>query len=392
MSQTTMPEGANIVLEGPAKRRVAATREISVRAFIAWFFITFAASFGLVWIYVAALPMAFLDRDYPLWIAKRTMLDECRLGTVAIFGDSRALAANLPSVMPVPVSNFAMSGTSPIETYFAVRRALRCPTLPKIVVIAHSILKFSGDSDYWVFSARSGFLSYADMREVDRDAAQLHDRELELLRQSDQLPASLREFLFSVRFPAFYFDSLVNGVVAIRWHHNRNAFRDSLVSSGQAFFGTAHGSSGVAIEGRGPVYRTSPLVDFYFSQTLALLAKHGIPVYTVSMPVNRATYVRTDPGLKDGYEAYLFRKEREFPNLHIVGPAIPCWPNRFFGDAWHFNSAGATEYSHALGDWLVNALAGDMATTLPGRCNEEDADVSRTGSAFAAKQTDYGEK
>ena len=51
--------------------------------------------------------------------------------------------------MPIPVTNLALSGTSPIETYFAVRRALRCETPPKLVVIAHGPLKFSSDSDYW---------------------------------------------------------------------------------------------------------------------------------------------------------------------------------------------------------------------------------------------------
>jgi hypothetical protein len=355
-----------------------------MRRFITLFFAAFIGSFGLVWLYVAVMPMAFLDRDYPLWVAKRTMLDECRLGTVAVFGDSRTLAAILPSAMSVPVTNLAMSGTSPVETYFAVRRALRCPVLPKIVVIAHSILKFSGDSDYWIFGARTGFLSYADMRQVDRDAARIHDNEIETLKHDDQLPNTLREVLFSLRFPSFYFDSLVNGGVAIRWQHNRNALRDSLLSSGHAFFGTAPGSSGVAVEGRGPIYRTSPLIDFYFTETLALLAKHGVSVYALSMPINEATYVRTRRELKDRFAAYLRSKETEFPNLHVVGPALPCWPNRFFGDAWHFNTVGAHEYSQALRKLLDSALAGDRATTLPGHCNVPDENLDLTESTFAA--------
>lgn len=365
--------------------RTAGTRVISPCAFLGWCALAFVTSFGLVWLYVAVMPMAFLDRDYPLWIAKRTMLDECRLGTVAVFGDSRTLAATLPSVMSVSVLNFALSGTSPVETYFAVRRALRCPTPPKLVVIAHGALKFSNDSDYWVFGARTGFLSYGDMREVDGDAAQVHDDHIELLRQQDQLPTILRERLFSLRFPAFYFDSLVNGVVAIRWRHNRNALHDALRSSGHAFFGTALGSSGIAAEGHAQAYQTSPLVDLYFSRTLALLAQRGVPVYFLSMPLNQATYDRTPRELKEQFGSYLLGKQKEFPGLHVVGALLSCWPDRFFGDAWHFNALGASEYSRVLGELLRNALTGGPSEALPDRCTDDDANASLAVPVFAAK-------
>ena len=83
----------------------APTGPFAAPRFLTWCLVAFTLSFGLVWLYVAAMPMAFLSRDYPLWIAKRTMLDECRLGDVAVFGDSRTLAGTEPSVMPVPVMN-----------------------------------------------------------------------------------------------------------------------------------------------------------------------------------------------------------------------------------------------------------------------------------------------
>ena len=168
------PRHATALRPARAARRSAA-------GFMAWLGASFAITFALAWIYVAAMPMAFMSRDHPLWIAKRTMLDQCRLGSVSVFGDSRTLAATVPRVMPIPVANFAMSGTSPIETYFAVARAMRCKTLPKLVLIAHGALKFTSNSDYWVFSAKAGFLDYAEMRAVESNAA---------------------------RFPSFHFDSL----------------------------------------------------------------------------------------------------------------------------------------------------------------------------------------
>jgi hypothetical protein len=336
--------------------------------FLTWFLFAFTIFFGFVWIYVAAAPMAFLSRDYPLWIAKRTMLDECRLGSVAVFGDSRTLAATVPSLMPVPVMNFAMSGTSPIETFFAVRRALRCPTPPKLVVIAHGALKFTSDSDYWNFSARTGFLDYSDMRAVDSDAARIGDGEIGAMRRGDQLTPAVRGALFALRFPAFYFDSLVNGFVMARWHHNLSAMHEALLSSGHALFGTAPGSSEVAGDALAKTFAASPLVDLYFSRTIELLAQRGVPVVVISIPVNQATYVRIQPGVRQAAAAYLQEKARQFPNLRVVGPIAPCWPDRFFGDAWHFNADGAAEFSTMLGQWLRDVLAGGGVTALPDRC------------------------
>ena len=332
--------------------------------FLRCFAATALICFGVVWVFVATAPMAFLSRDYPLWIAKRTMLDECRLGTVSVFGDSRTLAAIAPEAMPMPVSNFALSGTSPLETYFAVRRALRCPNLPKLVVIAHGPLKFMSDSDYWRFSARTGFLDYADMREVDADAARLGDDEITRLAGGDQLPQSVREALFTMRFPAFYFDSLMNGYIAARWRHNLAAMQAALASSGHALFGTAAGSDQVAADGLAGRFAASPLMDLYFSRTVALLAQRGVAVVALSMPVNQATFERMRPEIRQDFAAYLQGKA----HLQAVGPISPCWPDRYFGDAWHFNAEGAASFSAMLGGWLQKRLDGDDAGDLPGRC------------------------
>jgi hypothetical protein len=341
----------------------------SARGFVAWVVISFLASFGLVWIYVWTMPMAFLDRDYPIWIAKRTMLDECRLGAVSVFGDSRTMAAVKPDAMPLPVTNFALSGTSPLETYFAVQRALRCPTPPKLVVIAHGALKFASDSDYWVFSARAGFLDYGEMQSVQAEAARLHDHELEDLRVGDEFGPAERDRLFAVRFPPFYFDSLVNGFLFARWYSNRQSMAQALQTSGHMTFGAASGDSGVAGEGGISEFQPSPLIDLYFDKTLALLAAHHVPVIFLSMPVNQATFDQIPPQLQQKFAAYLQAKENQFPGLRVIGPPIPCWPNRFYGDSWHFNETGATAFSRELGLWLQAELAGGHAQSPPNHCN-----------------------
>ena len=245
---------------------------ISFGRFLTLTGISFVVVVGLVWAFVAACPMAFMDRDYPLWQAKRAMLDACMSeGAVAVFGDSRTVAGIMPQAMselgPLRTVNFALSGTSPLETYFNVRRALACPVAPRLVVIAHGAMKFSSDSDYWRFTARDGFLSYAELRDVDRTARRLHDTGLADMRKGDALAPWLRDLLFSVRFPTLYFNSLVHGFVVGRWRHNLAAQEDALRTSGHALFGTEPGFSGLAGEAYPAGFDVPPLVDFYFTRT-----------------------------------------------------------------------------------------------------------------------------
>ena len=57
-------------------------------------------SFALIWAWVVAMPMAFMDPEYPSWRAKDVMLDRCDLGEAVVLGDSRAAADILPSRLP----------------------------------------------------------------------------------------------------------------------------------------------------------------------------------------------------------------------------------------------------------------------------------------------------
>jgi hypothetical protein len=48
------------------------------------------AGFVVVWAWVAGMPLAYLDPEYPIWRAKLAMLRQCDLGDVLVLGDSRA--------------------------------------------------------------------------------------------------------------------------------------------------------------------------------------------------------------------------------------------------------------------------------------------------------------
>ncbi len=280
------------------------------------------------------------------------MLESCELGAVSIYGDSRTMAGIVPRSLPFASSNFAFSGSSPIEAYFALRRALRCKNQPKAVVIAYSIGKYASDNDYWAVSARMGILNFAALRAVQKKSLTLPDDEVRKLPSRVDAAPLVRDALYATRFPTVYFDSIVNGYVFGRYFYNRHVEKEILQDRGQAFFGTADGSNDVASEAAMPHLAVSPLIDVYFTAMLSDLARRNVPTILVSLPINDATCRKTNPALRAEFSNYLLRSIAAVPGARIMGPVMPCWPDRFFGDAFHLNPAGAARFTQLAARWL----------------------------------------
>ena len=79
-----------------------------------------AGEFLLLWAWVAAAPLSFLDPEYPYWRAKQAMLEACDLGELLILGDSRAAAGILAADLPMRATNLAVGGGKPVEAYAAL--------------------------------------------------------------------------------------------------------------------------------------------------------------------------------------------------------------------------------------------------------------------------------
>jgi hypothetical protein len=321
-----------------------------------------AGGFGLVWLWVAAAPLAYLDPEYPAWRAKQELLFRCDLGDVLILGDSRAAADVIPAELPVKATNLAVGGGEAIEAYVALKRALRCPRPPRRVIISLDVVHFMRPDLFWERTVRFGFLGRRDVDQVARVAGALGDWAAFNARQTDGLPAGLRARLYGVRFPPLYFNSLVKGGGFLRWWQNRRLLREALAARGHYYFGTAPGSATVAVDAHLPAFRPLPVLDWYFDRLLALLADRGIPADFIAMPMNEATWRQVDPGFRTAFAAYLDGYARRYPGFHVVGPVMPYWPDRYFGDGFaHLNPEGATRFSAGLAHCLQVRLAGGGA-------------------------------
>nr|WP_294577839.1 hypothetical protein [uncultured Rhodopila sp.] len=315
-----------------------------------------AASFGLVWAWVAAMPMAFMEPEYAFWRAKQAMLDRCDIGQAIILGDSRAAAGILPNRLPFKATNLAVGGGEPIEAYAALRRVLACPSPPRLAILSFDPGHFVRPDAARDRSVRFGFLSAADVATLRDVSLGLNDLSVYQADEAGGLPAVLRDRLYQLRFPVFYFSSLVHGGVLLRWPGNHARYRDALESRGQYYFGVGQGSDVVAVEGHLEAFRPLPILDHYFARLLALLDAHGIDSRFVAMPVNNATWKMVDPAVLDQFNAYLAEYERQHPRFRVASEIMPHWPDRFFGDRFcHLNPEGAELFSMQLARRLDEA-------------------------------------
>jgi hypothetical protein len=352
-----------LLLVRPAARRLRAgdgddaAPTIRVARYLAVLGAVMAAGFALTWAWAAAMPLAYLDPEYPMWRAKLTMLQHCDLGDVLVVGDSRAAVDVMPALLPVKTTNLAVGGGMPIEAYVAVSRALACPTPPRRVVISFDAGHFAVPDLFWERTVKFGFVGLADLALLRRLARETGDASLADPKLPDGLPAALRGWLYAWRFPPLYFNSLATGGLFLRLWRNQAAYTEALATRGQYFFGRDAGSSTVAIEGRMAAFHPLPVLDRYFDRMLALLAARGIPADFVAMPMNQATGRAVLPGVRAGFAAYLARYEARYPGFHVVGPAMPAWPDRYFGDGFsHLNPEGAALLSVRFGRCLQGRL------------------------------------
>ncbi len=249
-------------------------------------------------------PLAFLDPEYPAWLAKERMLASCDLGELVVVGDSRAAVDIIPTVLPLSATSLAVGGGSPIEAYVAASRALGCPTPPRRVIVSFNAVHFTEPDLFWERSVHFGFVRDTDPSRFAKPASeQLNDPSVYDLRR-DELTPNAESALYTAHFPSFYFNSLVKsgGIASLAkspdlgGHHRR---------ARQYYFGVDAGSGIVAAEGHLETFAPLPVLDHYFDRLLALLAERRTPVDFVAMPMNEATSQSLRPEIREQFAAYL---------------------------------------------------------------------------------------
>ena len=333
--------------------------------------------FAAVWIWIAAMPMAFMDIEYPSWRAKSVMLQHCDLGSAVILGDSRAAADILPVRLPFRAANLAVGGGEAIEAVAASNRMRQCPTRPRMVIISFDPGHFTQADLFWGRSVRFGLIAASDVAALRTASAITGDFSVYEARHTDGLPALLRDWLYQVRFPPLYFASLIHGGGFLRWMRNQQVQAATLTARGQYYFGTSPGSHIVAVDGHMTDFRPLPILDFYFDRLISQLDHDGIDIRFIAMPVNEATWKQVSPAMLNQFAAYLADYERRYSHFHVASDIMPHWPDRFFGDQFcHLNPEGAERFTAELAQRLQAAPPRTQNEAQNGWLSETETEAS----------------
>jgi hypothetical protein len=315
------------------------------------------ASFAVVWAWVIAMPMSFMEPEYAAWRAKLVMLDRCDLGGTIILGDSRAAADIMPVRLKFAATNLAIGGGEPIEALALLKRALACPDPPSRLILSFDPGHFSRPDLFWERSVRFGFLSASDIAELRRVSIATGDMSVYEERHADRMPSRLRDWLYLAHFPVYDFASLMHGAGFLRWPRNQRMLDETLARRGQYSFGTAPTSHEVAVEGHLDGFTPLPVLDHYFHAILDLADQHGMQMLFLPMPINQATYDRVDPALRLGFAAYLHAYEDRYARFQVADDIMPHRPDASFGDQFcHMNPPAAERFSDELSQRLLATL------------------------------------
>jgi len=307
-----------------------------------------------VWAYVLIFPMGFLESGYPSWVAKETMLDECRLGRISFFGDSRVEAGIVPAALPVEASNLGVAAGTPIEVYAAVQHTLQCEHLPNYVVISLSANDFGPLSQFfWINSLRYGFVDRRYLREIEQTADRLGDDvTLSRAKTADGLSGWLRDWLYAAHFPTLYFSNLAQGQLFRRYASNRERLAAVLRDRGFVSYG---GSGRPPARQRPEMAGTwpgrTPLHTVYFERTLQLLRDRGIAVGLLLTPVRQSGMPVGEP--EKAHAEYLKSITRRFSNVQLINEQHPFWPASLFADGQHLSAEGARIFTTRLAGCVV---------------------------------------
>jgi hypothetical protein len=316
--------------------------------------------FSICWIWVIREPMRYHDPDYSVWNAKVSLLDKGD-SRLVVLGDSCAEDDILPARFGPGVINLGSAGTTPIDAYFAAKKIAAAKSIPRAVVISFVPFHFINPTPP-LFWGRMTFdsLSREDLDEIRQTSRDLNDNALFGNRSPGDIDARLKILLLSLKFPSFDAPALMKTIVASRYRENVEAFNQTLANRGQRYRTVVKESDrlddNVALKDFVP----SKLIDAYFDKTLGLFSAKGIPVYFLGMPhrVLSDQYYAVD--LRKNYARYLAGYAARYPNFHVLGDPLPCYPMQYFGDYAHLNADGARVWSdHAV--QLLNAAHAEGA-------------------------------
>jgi hypothetical protein len=305
--------------------------------------------FGSAWLFSILARESYMDQDYAQWSAKMEMIARCDLGAVTVVGDSRASAAIIPTeLLPLKVTNLALTGSTPVEAYYEVKHILDCPDHPKALVLSFGARQYQEIDWFWLHAARYGFLSFSELEDVRHTEASLNEPYLYKGSFGSEPPGIIKNWLYTSDFPPFNFASMLKAAGFGRRQINRRIRRETLDTGGQHLEGTSACAVQPGWEAMQQHFKLSPLVSIYLDRILALAEQRKAKIYFLMPPVSEMTAAALTSNYQREFAEFLLQVVHHHPNVELVGIPFPVMSNCSFGDEHHLNQTGALSFTQTI--------------------------------------------
>ncbi len=283
--------------------------------------------FGVYSYFVIFHKILFMNIRYPEWahvIEYVNTSNDPKSNVIAI-GDSRTKAGfiarqfdseNYKSI------NLAMSGASPIEGYFTVKKYIENNGAPEHLIIGYAPPLLTIPYSY-LNTVKYGFLEAEEYEEVLETATRLND--LQIIGDIDYMDYRL--------YTGKYLTDLINGVLEQRWQINLFAEKMLVQEQGHRYMGRAKGSSQLSYESKQSEFVHSKVINEYFVRTLLLANENNVKVYWYTSPLNQGSVDAMAVGYADAYHEYMRNISDDY-GLNILSE-INVMPDEKFGDPDH---------------------------------------------------------
>lgn len=302
------------------------------------------ALLAALWLFTSEGRLAFADDDFGIRKAKLELIDQCDIGNVVVLGDSRAAMGFTPQILGRNVTNLAFAGTTPIEGSFLVRRILRCTHRPRLVIVSYSPFQFEHANWLWVSSARDGLLEYADLEDIRKRERILSPGFLYRDSFGEEPPGRIKNWLYSVHFPAYDFASLIHAGAIGRWHSNAMQYAQTKAEQGYHAIRRLQ-KCAIAPSDVEPAFNARAIIDVYYKEMLDTLRSHDIQVLVIQTPISEITSQALTPAFKQQFADYIASRSEGRYAAPSMSDLFPVVDNCDFQDDVHLSTKGATAFS-----------------------------------------------
>lgn len=301
---------------------------------------------GVMWIYTSTQGVRFLESGYSVWSAKRTLLRNCDLGDVAVFGDSRVDSAVVPARFSTTATNLGFAGGTPIENYFFVKSVLACKTKPRMLVLSFNPGAFEIVLPWlWDNAIRYGAIGWPELSLVRSEAERLGDLSYSAIKPQMGIDGFLRDLTYASHFPGIYFTSLVESRLGLRTQKNRQKFDEVINARGYPSYGNGTRATVADVAPDNSAFAPLPLQKSFFEMTVAMLDREKIDTYFLITPYSEKSSRAKSSRYMSAYLQFLRQMSAQYPHFHLLQEEVPFWPEAMFVDGSHLNENAANIFS-----------------------------------------------